>query len=42
MRKLVARMDNGHYRVVEIHGDMRIYRGDRVRLSRGRIELLRR
>ena len=39
--RLVIRMDRGYYQTVEIHGDMRIYRGDRVRLRNGRVELIR-
>lgn len=38
--RLEVRMDGGGYRVVEVHGDMRIYRGDRVRLRRDRVVLL--
>jgi outer membrane lipoprotein SlyB len=38
--RLVVRMDRGFYQTVEIHGDMRIYRGDRVRLRNGRVDLI--
>lgn len=38
--RLEIRMDRGDYRTIEIHGDMRIYRGDRVRVHRNRVELL--
>jgi outer membrane lipoprotein SlyB len=39
--RLRIRMDRGFNQTVEIHGDMRIYRGDRVRLRGGRVELIR-
>ena len=38
--RIEVRMDRGGIRVVEVHGDMRIYRGDRVRVYRGRVEIL--
>ena len=38
--RIEVRMDKGGHRTVEIHGDMRIYRGDRVRVYRDRVELL--
>lgn len=38
--RLVVRMDRGGYQTVEIHGEMRIYRGDRVRLRDGRVDLI--
>ncbi|MCE3001470.1 MAG: glycine zipper 2TM domain-containing protein [Xanthomonadaceae bacterium] len=38
--RLTIRMDRGYYQTVEIHGDMRIYRGDRVRLRDGRVDLI--
>ena len=38
--RIEVRMDKGGYRIVEIHGDMRIYRGDRVRVYRDHVELL--
>jgi outer membrane lipoprotein SlyB len=38
--RLVIRMDRGYYQTVEIHGDQRIYRGDRVRLHNGRVDLV--
>jgi outer membrane lipoprotein SlyB len=38
--RLVVRMDRGYYQTVEIHGEMRIYRGDRVRLRDGRVDLI--
>ena len=38
--RLEIRMDRGGYRTVEIAGAMRIYRGDRVRVRRDRVELL--
>jgi hypothetical protein len=33
-------MDNGYTQTVEVAGDQRIYRGDRVRLRNGRVELI--
>jgi outer membrane lipoprotein SlyB len=39
--RLRIRMDRGYFQTVEIAGDMRIYRGDRVRLRNGRVELIR-
>lgn len=39
--RLEVRMDRGFYQTVEIHGDQRIYRGDRVRLRNGRVDLIR-
>lgn len=36
-RRLELRMDRGGYRVIEVHGPMRIYRGDRVRVLPDRI-----
>lgn len=38
--RLVIRMDRGYEQTVEIHGDMRIYRGDRVRVRGGRVDLI--
>lgn len=39
-KRVEVRMDRGGYRVVEVHGDMRIYRGDRVRVLSDRIVAL--
>lgn len=39
--RLVLRMDRGGYQTIEVAGDMRIHRGNRVRLDRGRIEIIR-
>jgi outer membrane lipoprotein SlyB len=38
--RLRVRMDNGYTQTVEVAGDQRIYRGDRVRLRNGRVELI--
>lgn len=38
--RLEVRMDKGGIRTIEVHGDPRIYRGDRVKVSKGRVELL--
>ncbi|HVF35506.1 MAG TPA: hypothetical protein VND91_09315 [Candidatus Saccharimonadia bacterium] len=38
--RIEIRMDKGGRRVIQVHGDPRIYKGDRVRLYRDRIELL--
>jgi outer membrane lipoprotein SlyB len=38
--RLEIRMDNGSYRTVEIHGRMRLYRGDRVKVRGNKVELL--
>ena len=35
-----VRMDSGGYRKLEVHGDMRIFRRDRVRVYSERVELL--
>ena len=35
-----VRMDSGGYRKLEIHGDMRIFRRDRVRVWSDRVELI--
>ncbi len=39
--RLSIRMDSGYWQTIEIAGDMRLYRGDRVRLHRGRVERIR-
>jgi outer membrane lipoprotein SlyB len=39
-RRLEIRMDRGGYRVIEVHGPMEVYRGDRVRVYRNRVELI--
>ncbi|HVF35432.1 MAG TPA: glycine zipper 2TM domain-containing protein [Candidatus Saccharimonadia bacterium] len=36
-KRVEIRMDRGGYRTVEVHGDMRIYRGDRVRVHQDRL-----
>ena len=38
--RLEIRMDKGGIRTIEVHGDPRIYRGDRVRVFKDRVELL--
>ena len=38
--RIEIRMDKGGKRVIHVHGDPRIYKGDRVRLYRDRLELL--
>jgi len=38
--RIEVRLDKGGYRTVEILGNMRIYRNDRVRVYRDRVELL--
>ena len=38
--RLEIRMDKGGVRTIDVHGDPRIYRGDRVRVFRDRVELL--
>ena len=40
-KRVEIRMDRGGYRTVEVHGDMRLYRGDRVRVLPDRIVALR-
>lgn len=39
--RLVLRMDRGGYQTIEIAGDMRIHRGNRVRLERGQVVIIR-
>lgn len=39
-KRVEVRMDRGGYRTVEVHGDMRLYRGDRVRVLNDRIVAL--
>ncbi len=39
--RLQVRMDGGGYRTVEVAGNLNIYRGDRVRLNRDRVVVLR-
>lgn len=38
--RLNIRMDRGGYRTIEVHGDPRLYKGDRVRVHGDRIELI--
>ena len=38
--RIEIKMDKGGNRVIHVHGDPRVYKGDRVRLYRDRIELL--
>ena len=39
-KRVQLRMDRGGYQTVEVHGDMRIYRGDRVRVTSDRVVML--
>lgn len=38
--RVEIRMDKGGKRIIHVHGDPRIYKGDRIRIYRDRIELL--
>ncbi len=38
--RILIKLDRGGTRTIELHGDPRIYRGDRVRVWRDRVELL--